>query len=155
MLLALLKRHVTLWAVLMKNQCVLILVSLFAAFLCAGCDKDPVDRKIYEQDFCSRYHEAFPACDCFLDPAVGLGEYGDGALYKSGRNIRNKDDAEAFFNKWLFTVQKGYYDTERIEKDTRIECQSLGFGFYNCFVFNEFYVTVSDDGDIYKTVCME
>jgi hypothetical protein len=85
----------------------------------------------------------------------GLGKYGDGALYKSGRRISNSNDAEAFFNKWLFSIQKDYYDTGRITKDTRIECQDLGHGFYNCFVFNEFYVTVSDDGDIYKTVCME
>ncbi|BBD07721.1 diguanylate cyclase [Desulfovibrio ferrophilus] len=134
------------------------MINILATILLAGCDKDPVDTLVYEKDFCTRYHESFLACDCFFDPASGNdgpGGYGDGALYKSGRKIRNNDDAEAFFNRWLFLIQKDYYDTTKIKKDTRIECKDLGYGFYNCFVFNELYVTVSDDGDIYKTVCME
>ncbi|MDC0336237.1 hypothetical protein OAN24_05020 [Pseudodesulfovibrio sp.] len=143
---------------LMKNRYILLAIITLATTLFAGCDKDPVDTRVYEKGFCTRYHEAFPACDCFFDPTLGndgLGKYGDGALYKTGRKIRNNNDAEAFFNKWLFSVQKDYYDTAKIKEETRIECQSLGYGFYNCFVFNELYVTVSDDGDIYKTVCME
>lgn len=145
-------------AVPMKKSSMLLVMVLGGAVLLAGCDKDPADVRVHEKDFCTRYHEAFPRCDCFLDPTMqnqGLGKYGDGALYKSGRRISNSNDAEAFFNKWLFSIQKDYYDTGRIAKDTRIECQDIGHGFYNCFVFNEFYVTVSDDGDIYKTVCME
>lgn len=142
----------------MTTKHLFVILGSLAIILLAGCDKDPVDRQVHEKDFCARYHEAFPACDCFLDPNLpngGLGEYGDGALYKSGRVIRDENDAEAFFNKWLFSVQEEFYDTSKIKQDTRIECQSLGHGFYNCFIFNEFYVTVSDDGDIYKTMCME
>ncbi|WDP92438.1 MAG: hypothetical protein HUN04_23025 [Desulfobacter sp.] len=142
----------------MKGTYTLLLVIILAINLLVGCDKDPIDRRVYEKDFCTRYHEAFPDCDCFFDPNSengGQGRYGDGALYKSGRKIRNNNDAEAFFNRWLFAVQKDYYDRDKIKQDTRIACQRLGHGFYNCFVFNEFYVTISDDGDIYKTVCME
>lgn len=128
---------------------------IFSLFL-FGCDEDPKDKQVYSEDFCTRFHQAFPSCDCFFDMTMkndGLGKYEDGALYKSGRNISNKQDAEAFFNRWLYIVQENYFDTSKIADDTRIECDSLGHGFYNCFVFNQLYVTVSDDGDIYKTEC--
>jgi hypothetical protein len=141
----------------LKNKIILFL-SLLLLFTLCGCNLNNInmtgnDDLYLEKDnlvdtskmnFCDRFNYFNSNCWC-------SNTENDGLLYDTGDNIKNYNDAKNLLKEW-FEVVKDNYDFE-VYSDDNYVCESIGNGFYNCYILTEIYVTISENGDIYKTEC--